>query len=92
MPECSGSGNNKVLQLPLSRIRSIMKLDPDVQVINQDIVFLMARCTELFIESLTKESYKYTLHGKRKTIQVADVNLAISAVDSLMFLSGTMDI
>lgn len=87
----SAISSNKVLQLPPSRIRNLMKLDPDVQVINQEIVFMVARSSELFIEALARESYRYTKQAKRKTIQISDVNLAISAVDSLMFLDGTMD-
>lgn len=87
----TNAGGNKLFQLPLSRIRNIMKLDPDAQVINQEIVFLVARATELFIEALARESSAFTLNAKRKVVQKGDLDLVLSANESLMFLDGAMD-
>ena len=67
-----------------------MKLDPDLHIASNEAVFLVTRATELFIESLALESYNFTLEAKKKTIQKRDVDLAIDAVDSLMFLDGAM--
>ncbi|KAI8123907.1 DNA polymerase epsilon subunit 4 [Lucilia cuprina] len=82
--------DQKLFQLPLTRIRNIMKLDPDLHIASNEAVFLVTRATELFIESLAQESYNFTLESKKKTIQKRDVDLAIDAVDSLMFLDGAM--
>ncbi|XP_017110527.1 DNA polymerase epsilon subunit 4 isoform X2 [Drosophila elegans] len=81
----------KMTQLPLARIRNIMKLDPDLQVATNEAVFTVAKAVELFIASLSRESYTYTAQSKKKTIQKRDVEMAISAVDSLMFLDGAMN-
>ncbi|XP_017078859.1 DNA polymerase epsilon subunit 4 [Drosophila eugracilis] len=81
----------KMTQLPLARIRNIMKLDPDVHMANNEAVFIVAKAVELFIASLSRESYTYTAQSKKKTIQKRDVEMAISAVDSLMFLDGAMN-
>ncbi|EDW72250.2 uncharacterized protein Dwil_GK20815 [Drosophila willistoni] len=81
----------KLCQLPIARIRNIMKLDPDLHVASNEAVFAVAKAVELFIESLARESYTYTAQAKKKTIQKRDVDLAISAVDSLMFLDGAMN-
>lgn len=67
-----------------------MKLDPDLQLASNEAVFLVTRATELFIESLAQESYTFTVEAKKKTIQKRDVDSAIEAVDSLMFLDGAM--
>lgn len=69
-----------------------MKADSDVTLINTEAAFAIAKATELFIESLARESFSYTAKSKRKTVQKRDVDLAISNVDALMFLEGAMDI
>ncbi|KAH8257999.1 hypothetical protein KR038_003894 [Drosophila bunnanda] len=81
----------KMTQLPLARIRNIMKLDPDMQVATNEAVFAVTKAVELFVASLARESYTYTVQSKKKTIQKRDVEMAISAVDSLMFLDGAMN-
>lgn len=81
----------KMTQLPLARIRNIMKLDPDLHMANNEAVFIVAKAVELFIASLSRESYTYTAQSKTKTIQKRDVDMAISAVDSLLFLDGAMN-
>jgi len=68
-----------------------MKLDPDLHMANNEAVFTVAKAVELFIASLSRESYTYTAQSKKKTIQKRDVEMAISAVDSLMFLDGAMN-
>ncbi|KAH8399331.1 hypothetical protein KR215_007839 [Drosophila sulfurigaster] len=81
----------KLTQLPMARIRNIMKLDPDLQIASNEAVFAVTRAVELFIESLARESFSYTAQSKKKTVQKRDVELAISAVDSLLFLDGAMN-
>ncbi|CAD7012320.1 unnamed protein product [Ceratitis capitata] len=81
----------RLFQLPLSRIRNLMKLDPDLNIASNEAVFVVARSTELFIESLAREAFSYTTQSKKKTVQKRDVDLAISSVDSLMFLDGAMN-
>ncbi|CAF0716914.1 unnamed protein product [Brachionus calyciflorus] len=78
-------------QLALSRIKTIMKLDPEMNLSSKDSVFLVAKATELFIEFLSKESYKFTSQGSRKTIQRKDIDQAVNAVDSLCFLDAALD-
>ncbi|XP_011150224.1 DNA polymerase epsilon subunit 4 isoform X2 [Harpegnathos saltator] len=81
----------KLLQLPLGRIKTIIKADPEVNLVNQEAVFLIAKSTELFIDSLVKEAYKYTMQAKKKTVQKRDIETAVNKVDALVFLEGTMD-
>ncbi|XP_015514360.1 DNA polymerase epsilon subunit 4 [Neodiprion pinetum] len=81
----------KLLKLPLSRVKAIVKLDPDVNLITQEAVFLITKSAELFIDSLAKESYKYTAQNKKKTVQKRDVEIAIENVDGLVFLEGALE-
>ncbi|XP_006618188.1 DNA polymerase epsilon subunit 4 [Apis dorsata] len=81
----------KLVKLPLGRIKTIIKMDPEVHMVNQEAVFLITKSTELFIDSLAKESYKYTAQMKKKTIQKRDVESAINNIDALVFLEGMLD-
>lgn len=68
-----------------------MKLDPDFGLAGAEAVFLVTKATELFIDSLAKESFVHTAQSKKKTVQKRDVEQAIESVDSLMFLEGTLN-
>ena len=81
----------KLLRLPLGRIKTIIKMDPEVALVNQEAVFLTAKSVELFIDSLAKEAYKYTAQAKKRTVQKRDVESAIDNVDALVFLEGMLD-
>ena len=37
------------LQLPLARVRSIMKSDPDITLASQDAVFVIAKVTYMYM-------------------------------------------
>lgn len=50
--------HEKLTQLPISRIRTVMKTSPFIGQINPDALFLMCRAAELFIEYITKKSHK----------------------------------
>lgn len=67
-----------------------MKLDRDTSVTNSEAVLVVTKAVELFIQSLSRESFVYTAHSKKKTIQKSDVDLAISSIDSLSFLDGAL--
>lgn len=45
----------------------------------------------MFIDSLVKESYKFTVQSKKKTVQKKDVERAVDNVDALAFLEGMID-
>ncbi|PSN45523.1 hypothetical protein C0J52_13177 [Blattella germanica] len=83
--------SEKMLRLPISRVRSIMKMDPEVHIAGQEAVFLITKATELFLESLAKESYRHTAQGKRKTLQKKDIDNAIESADCLSFLEGVLE-
>ncbi|CAG9560700.1 unnamed protein product [Danaus chrysippus] len=81
----------KSTRLPMSRIKNIMKMDPDVSIVNAEAVFLVTKATELFLETIAKETYSYTVQHKRKTISKKDLEVVINKVDCLCFLEGAMD-
>ncbi|KAI4501116.1 hypothetical protein M0802_003919 [Mischocyttarus mexicanus] len=81
----------KLVQLPMGRVRNIIKMDPDVNFVTQEAVFLITKSTELFIDSLAKEAYKYTVQTRKKTLQKQDIENAINNVDALVFLEEMLE-
>ncbi|KAK6320426.1 DNA polymerase epsilon subunit 4 [Coregonus clupeaformis] len=82
---------NRLAKLPLSRIKTMMKADPDVSLASQESVFIIAKATELFVEMIAKDALVYAHQGKRKTLQRKDLDNAIEAIDEFAFLEGTLD-
>nr|XP_060640739.1 DNA polymerase epsilon subunit 4 [Anolis sagrei ordinatus] len=78
-------------RLPLSRVKALVKADPDVSLASQEAVFILARATELFVETIAKDAFIFAQQGKRKTLQRKDLDNAIEAVDEFAFLEGTLD-
>ncbi|XP_044276985.1 DNA polymerase epsilon subunit 4 isoform X3 [Varanus komodoensis] len=78
-------------RLPLSRIKALVKADPDVSLASQEAVFAIARAAELFVETLARDAFAYSQQGKRKTLQRKDLDNAIDATDEFAFLEGTLD-
>jgi len=81
----------RIVRLPLSRVKQIMKMDPEVSIVGSEAVFLVTKAAELFLEYLGRESAKYTLMSKRKTVQRRDIDAAIDSVAHLCFLEGALE-
>jgi histone H3/H4 len=72
--------------LPLARIKRIMKSDEDVRMISAEAPVLFAKACEMFILELTLRSYIYSDNNRRKTLQKEDVKEAIQRTDIFDFL------
>ncbi|KXJ19540.1 DNA polymerase epsilon subunit 4 [Exaiptasia diaphana] len=81
----------KLTHFPQTRVRNMMKLDPDLHLANKESVFLLTRATELFVEYFAKEAYKKTVIGKRKTIQKKDLDATVDEKDEIAFLEGVLE-
>lgn len=73
-------------ELPLARIKKIMKLDEEVKMISAEAPIIFAKAAELFIQEVTIRSWIHTEENKRRTLQKNDVTLAISKYDEFDFL------
>ncbi|KAF2075805.1 hypothetical protein CYY_002888 [Polysphondylium violaceum] len=73
-------------QLPIARVRRIMKSDKDVKIISADALFLVTKSTEMFLDYLVKEAYKKTTGDSRKILSYKDLAAAVGDIDSLEFL------
>ena len=87
----ASEGKHKHVQLPLTRVRMMIKSDPDVSIVGQEALMVITKATEMFIAYVTRECYTQTLQAKRKTIQKRDLDACIPLRDELAFLEGTND-
>ena len=69
--------------LPLARIKRIMKSDEDVRMISAEAPVLFAKACELFILELSLRGWGAAEKAKRRTLQKEDIDSAI--VDTATF-------
>lgn len=72
--------------LPLARIKRIMKSDEDVRMIAAEAPVLLAKACELFILDVSIRAWNYSQWHKRRTLQKEDVKEAIQKTDIFDFL------
>ncbi|XP_072170448.1 nuclear transcription factor Y subunit gamma-like [Diadema setosum] len=73
-------------ELPLARIKKIMKLDEDVKMISAEAPVLFAKAAEIFITELSLRAWLHTEENKRRTLQRNDIAMAITKYDQFDFL------
>lgn len=73
-------------ELPLARIKKIMKLDEDVKMISAEAPVLFAKAAQIFITELTLRAWIHTEDNKRRTLQRNDIAMAITKFDQFDFL------
>jgi len=83
---CLESSSFKQQELPLARIKKIMKLDDDVKMISAEAPMLFAKAAEIFIHELTMRAWIHTEDNKRRTLQRNDIAMAIAKYDQFDFL------
>ncbi|KAF9905127.1 hypothetical protein EC991_002013 [Linnemannia zychae] len=79
-----------VTQLPVARVKRIIKEDKDVQMVSNDAVFLISLATELFLESFATKAFNLAKIEKRKTVSYKDLATAVTQHDSLEFLQDVV--
>ena len=72
--------------LPLARIKRIMKSDEDVRMISAEAPVLFAKACEIFVLELAVRSWGAAGKNKRKVISKDDVETAIKTTDFFDFL------
>lgn len=73
-------------QLPLARIKKVMKTDEDVRMISAEAPILFAKGCEVFITELTMRAWIHAEESKRRTLQKSDIAAALTKSDMFDFL------
>jgi len=76
----------KLHQLPLARIKKVMKADPDVKMISAEAPILFAKGCDIFITELTMRAWIHAEENKRRTLQRSDIASALAKSDMFDFL------
>ena len=73
-------------QLPLARIKKVMKTDEDVRMISAEAPILFAKGCDVFITELTMRAWIHAEEHKRRTLQKLDIAAALTKSDMFDFL------
>lgn len=73
-------------QLPLARIKKVMKTDEDVRMISAEAPILFAKGCDIFITELTMRAWIHAEENKRRTLQKSDIAAALAKSDMFDFL------
>ncbi|KAK7559769.1 nuclear transcription factor Y subunit C-3 [Phyllosticta citricarpa] len=76
----------KLHQLPLARIKKVMKADPEVKMISAEAPILFAKACDIFITELTMRAWIHAEENKRRTLQRSDIANALAKSDMFDFL------
>ncbi|WWD06918.1 hypothetical protein V865_005015 [Kwoniella europaea PYCC6329] len=76
----------KSYNLPLARIKKVMKSDEDVRMISAEAPIMFSKACEIFISELTCRAWLVAESHKRRTLQKSDVASAIAFSDMFDFL------
>ncbi|OLN81511.1 Transcriptional activator HAP5 [Colletotrichum chlorophyti] len=82
----SDNHDYKLHQLPLARIKKVMKADPDVKMISAEAPILFAKGCDIFITELTMRAWIHAEENKRRTLQRSDIASALAKSDMFDFL------
>ncbi|XP_038616282.1 chromatin accessibility complex protein 1 [Tachyglossus aculeatus] len=80
----------RLVSLPLSRVRVIMKSSPDVSSINQEALVLTAKATELFVQYLATYSYKHGSGKETKSLTYSDLSNTADESETFQFLADIL--
>lgn len=73
-------------QLPLARIKKVMKTDEEVRMISAEAPILFAKGCDVFITELTMRAWIHAEENKRRTLQKSDIAAALTKSDMFDFL------
>ncbi|XP_003792900.1 chromatin accessibility complex protein 1 [Otolemur garnettii] len=81
---------HRLVSLPLSRIRVIMKSSPEVSSINQEALVLTAKATELFVQYLATYSYRHGSGREKKALTYSDLANTAEESETFQFLADIL--
>jgi nuclear transcription factor Y gamma len=76
--------------LPLARIKRVMKSDEDVRMISAEAPILFAKACEMFVLDLTIRCWAFSEHNKRGGLENEDVLQVLKETDIFDFLAQVM--
>ncbi|EUB65043.1 DNA polymerase epsilon subunit 4 [Echinococcus granulosus] len=81
---------SKLLHLPTSRIKSIIKTVPAVHLVNSEAVALIGKSTEFFLNELAREAHQMIVESGKKTLSMVHIEGVIQTLPQFEFLDGML--
>lgn len=78
--------NNRLIHLPMARVKTIMKSSPDLGNVSQEAYFLITKATECFVQYMAEEAWKSA--KDKRTVdykQLGNKIFIFNAVFNLLF-------
>ncbi|GER56405.1 nuclear factor Y [Striga asiatica] len=72
-----GADEPRNLEIPTRRVKSIMKIDKDINRVNSEALFLIASSTELFLQFLAEKSARVALEKKKRSVRLEHLRVAV---------------
>jgi len=76
----------KSQELPLTRVKRLMKLDDHVKLVSIEAPIVLAKASELMIQELCLRSWKLTSDSNRRVLQATDIQKAAKLDEMFDFL------
>lgn len=73
-------------ELPLARIRKLMRVEEDVKNVANEVPSLLSKATQAFIEEVTFKALDRAFHRKKRIVQKGDIHDVISSSQIYDFL------
>ncbi|EGF99903.1 uncharacterized protein MELLADRAFT_31002, partial [Melampsora larici-populina 98AG31] len=73
-------------QIPLARIKKLMKTDPEINMIATEVVVMMDKACEIFVNEITVRAFLVASASNRRTLNTDDIAIAVSKSDMFDFL------
>ena len=85
------TSSTRSYQLPLTKVKSIIKLDPDTQMISADSVYILTLATEEFIRMLTRDAHSSMKQCASKRLDRLHIFSSVNTNPLYEFLDGSFD-
>ncbi|KAK8655061.1 hypothetical protein V6N13_107653 [Hibiscus sabdariffa] len=85
--ENGGGGEATVCRFPMNRIKRIIKSEDSSTAISQDVVFLVNKATEMFLEKFSEDGYKCSVKDRKKSLSYKHLATVVHERKRYDFLS-----
>lgn len=83
--------STRAYQLPLTKVKSIIKLDSNTRMISQDSVYILTLATEEFIRMLTRDAHNSMKQCASKRLDRLHIFSSVNSNPIYEFLDGSFD-
>ncbi|CAH7681432.1 histone-fold-containing protein, partial [Phakopsora pachyrhizi] len=73
-------------QIPLARIKKLLKTDPEIRMIANEVIVLLDKACQIFVNEITVRAFLVATSSNRRTINTSDIASAVSQSDMFDFL------